>query len=119
MNADEVRTLVATHLVEKYPPLLLTFYNESAHQRGNYVVIGNDYGTELCVHLSDGRVYSIDPNGILPTRFVNGSISQLVDFIRIYSSTFEGKKSSCDGPTGREVFDELQQLDPLALNDPD
>ncbi|MGA2257829.1 MAG: SUKH-4 family immunity protein, partial [Thermoguttaceae bacterium] len=47
---------------------------------GDWLVVGDDYGTELRVD-GAGSVYSVDPRGKLPTRFVNSSLSALAEFI--------------------------------------
>jgi hypothetical protein len=117
MDFAEIRSLVASHLAEDYPPLLLSFYGENSSQRGDNVIIGNDCGTELCVRLNDGAIYSIDPLGALPIRFVNSSIEQLAGFIRLYNSWFGGEDDAeTEYPKIREEF---RRIDGLALNDPE
>src|SRR6478735_6409198 len=115
MDVAEIRTRVASHLTDDYPPLLLSFYGENSSQSGDYVIIGNDYGTELCVCLNDGANYSIDPRAGLPIRFVNSGIEQLAGFIRAYNSQFnrEGEPETAY----REIRDEFRRIDGLALKD--
>jgi hypothetical protein len=71
MTVTEIRDLVTSGLPGRYEHLLLTFYGQECRPNGEHVIIGDDYGTDLCVRLSDGAVYSIDPRKELPTRFMN------------------------------------------------
>jgi hypothetical protein len=86
MTITEIRELVSSRLPGRYAPLQLTFYGQESRLKGGHVIIGDDYGTDLCVRLSDGAVYSIDPKDELPTRFVNSGIEQLAKFIEVSES---------------------------------
>jgi hypothetical protein len=77
MSPDEIRELVATRLPPSYNHLRLTFYGRESQLQGDHVVIGDDYGTKLCVRLEDGCIYSVDPRHKLETCFMNSSIEQL------------------------------------------
>jgi hypothetical protein len=44
-------------LPDRYEPLLLTFRLADVFQRGEYLIIGDDEGTDLCVQQSDGTVW--------------------------------------------------------------
>jgi hypothetical protein len=117
MELSEVCQLVAEQLPDKYEPGLLTFYHQGCRPRDDYVVIGDDYGTELCVRLSDGAVYSIDPEGSLPTRFMNSGIRQLAKFISIYDA---GRAETPTEPGWREaqrLRNEMAAIDPKAVED--
>ncbi len=113
MDVAKVRTLVTNLLPVCYEPLQLTFYGQRARRHGGYVVIGDDYGTELRVRLSDGAVYSIDPDSQLPVRFVNSGIEQLAKFIQLYRSSTEAATSDTDTATlARQMRARLALLDP-------
>ncbi|WP_254506965.1 SUKH-4 family immunity protein [Anatilimnocola floriformis] len=81
MSADAFKSEVAAKLPAQYEPLLLTFYGLESQVNRGMLVIGDDYGTELCLDLSSGNIQSIDPNSEHPTRFMNSSIAQLAQFI--------------------------------------
>jgi predicted component of type VI protein secretion system len=113
-----VRDLVTVRLPRRYEPLQLTFYGEQSRPSGEYVVIGDDYGTELRVRMSDGAVFSIDPDGALPTRFVNSSVERLCEFIAVYQSY--GGRTAADtevSPTARRLRGQLAAVDPAAFGD--
>ncbi len=100
MTLVEIRDLVAARLPERYDYLKLTFYGGESCREGDYVVIGNDYGTKLCARLDDGSIYSIDSEGEYPTRFVNSGVEQLARFIEV-SESFAGTTLDCESLAGR------------------
>src|SRR5512135_1673625 len=51
MTLAEIRDLAASRLPERYDHLKLTFYGRESRLQGDHVVIGNDYGTDLCARL--------------------------------------------------------------------
>lgn len=107
----EIQDQVAKRLPSRYEPLLLTFYGREARQSGDDVIIGDDYGTELHVR-ADGSVHSVDPEGKLPTRFVNSSVAHLAQFIEIVSGT-----DRADDVREREMWGKLAAIDPTAFAD--
>ena len=68
-------------LPERYEPLLLTFHDPKIVDGAT--VIGNDYGTLF--HLVNSEIISIDPNSILPQRFVNSSTDRLAACIAAHT----------------------------------
>jgi hypothetical protein len=86
MTLLEIRELVAKRLPERYEHLQFTFYGRESQPKGDHVIIGNDYGTDLCVRLDDGSIYSIEPEEKLPMRFMNSGIEQLARFIETCES---------------------------------
>ena len=54
-----------------------------------YWVVGDDYGTEITLSIR-GDVWSIDPEGQLPRRFINASIAHFVLFLGLYEAEYEG-----------------------------
>jgi hypothetical protein len=120
MNAAEIRELVIERLPKRYEPLQLTFYHEKRGPAGDYVLIGDDYGTQLCVHLTDGAVYSIDPESEYPTRFVNSGVHQLAKFIQTYQSYAALSKTDAElVPVAARMRAELASLDSAAFSDSD
>jgi hypothetical protein len=114
-DLDEIRELVATRLPRSYDPLLLTFYGRDAREvNGGEILIGNDYGTELRVRSADGVVLSVDPQGKLPTRFVNSGVEQLARFLEVVSAVDRGDDR--DGGK-RSMRDRLRAIDPPAFAD--
>jgi len=105
-------------LPDRFEPLLLSFC-EKLHTltlgEQQLLVLGDDEGTKLCLR-SDGCVLSVDPEGELPTRFVNASPGKLARCIGLYQSfvALEDDAPRVEGKTLREA---LAAIDPLALED--
>jgi len=119
MDLSEVRQLVAEQLPNRYEPVLLTFYGHESRPRGDYIIIGDDYGTELCVRLSDGAVYSVDPEGSLPRRFMNSGIRQLAKFISIYETGRAEAPSEPGCLEARRLRNKMAEIDLKAIEDPE
>jgi hypothetical protein len=118
MTVSEIRDLVASRLPRRYEQLKLTFYAQECRPKGEHVVIGDDYGTDLCVRLSDGAVYSIDPQGELPTRFMNSGIQQLARLIEV-SESFSDSPVTDTEILSRQMREALAQIDPKAFAHPE
>jgi SUKH-4 immunity protein of toxin-antitoxin system len=118
MDLCEAIAIAAKRLPGEYEPLQLTFYGERSRPSRDHVVIGDDYGTELRVRLSDGAVVSIAPDGQLPSRFVNSSIERLASFIDAYRSYAGPASADADvAPLVRQLREQLTGIDPAALDD--
>src|SRR4051794_34017362 len=111
MTITEIRGLVASRLPSRYEHLKLTFYGQDCRPRGDHVVIGDDYGTDLVLRLSDGAIYSVDPKGTLPTRFMNSGIQQLARFIEV-SESFSDSPITDAEILSRQMREALTQIDP-------
>lgn len=48
-----------------------------------YIIIGNDYGTSICVNLKD-EIVSVDPNHEYPPRYINKNLEIFLKFISIF-----------------------------------
>ncbi len=118
MTIAQISELVSIHLPNRYEPLLLTFYHNACRATDEYVIIGDDYGTDLCARLSDGAVLSIDPQKEFPTRFVNSGIQQLAQFIEI-SKSFGDSKITDSAALAQQMQETLAKIDPKAFCDPD
>ncbi len=75
-------TIITAELPQIYEPLLLTFYRVPQRE-GDWIVIGNDWATELRVDAA-GAVYSFDFLSEKGSRFVNSSVRQLARFIEAH-----------------------------------
>jgi len=106
-------------LPTSYEPLLLTFHQPRLVDGA--MVVGNDDGAQL-VLVSDA-VFSVDPKGRLPRRFVNSSIAA-------FASCIEAHREYCDAVTnasseaeelrvGELLAAALAKIDSAALADPE
>jgi hypothetical protein len=115
MTLADIRQLVATRLPERYDHLQLTFYGKRCQPQGEHVVIGDDYGTNLCARLDDGSIYSIDPQKKLETCFMNSGVEQLGRFIEV-SESFTGTTLDSES-LARELRDALAAIDGRAFTE--
>lgn len=106
MTLGQIRELAARCLPSRVDIMHLSFYGHDSEPDGDHVIIGDDYGTNLCVRPSDGSVWAIDPRHELPTRFVNSDIERL-------SRCIEATKTVTDAEGLREA---LAKNDPPALS---
>ena len=115
--------IASAGLPDRYEPLLLTFRLASAFPRGEYLVIGDDEGTDLCVRQSDGAVLAVDPEGHLPTRFINADVRKLALCIASYERyrlALEGLGSEEGELAAVTALErEIAAIDPAALEDPE
>ena len=113
---EPVPSDVTAGLPKIYEPLLLTFYAEPQRE-GDWIVIGNDWGTELRVD-GAGAVYSLDSDGEKPTRFVNSSVWQLARSIKMHRAfAVEPFSTTSDHTSAIKAFrDQLANIDPAAFS---
>jgi hypothetical protein len=120
LDITEVRALVARRLPKRYEALQLTFYGEQCRPCGSYIVIGDDYGTELRIRLSDGAVLSIDTENTLPTRFVNSSVERFAESIDVHRSyDWRAADDTEVARLARKLREQLAGLDSAAINEPE
>jgi hypothetical protein len=81
MTSEVINEIIKARLPSRYEPLLLTFYGDNVRESGNLIIFGDDYGTNLCLNLDDGCIYSVDPKNELPIRFVNTNVELLAKFL--------------------------------------
>src|SRR5258708_3445006 len=115
MTLADIQELVATRLPKDYDHLRLTFYGKECRPQGEYVVIGDDYGTSLCARLDDGSIYSIDPRKRLETCFMNSGVEELTRFIEV-SESFTGTTLDSES-LAREMRDALAAIDSRAFTE--
>ena|ERR1700722_14791405 len=114
MTLADIRELAAGSLPEDYEHLELTFYGQKSRLVEDRVIIGDDCTTDLCVRLSEGGVYSIDPEEKLPTRFVNSSIPQLASCLEV-SKSFSQTTNTDAEILSRQMREALTRIDPQAF----
>ena len=73
-----------------------------------YVVIGNDYGTDICINSKD-EVISVDPQNKLPTRFINRDLKSFLDFIVIYIVFRDKISNANDEKEALRLLDEIRK----------
>jgi hypothetical protein len=121
VNLAFVETAV-TRLPESYEPLLLAFYRAPLKVIDGAVVIGTDDQTDFRVDLADGRVSSVDPEGDVPPRFVNSSMTQLADALAAYRE-YAGQVRVVDEDEATRLVQELRRrlkaTDASAAADPE
>ena len=109
---EDASGMVDQYLPSKFERLLLTFYGKAVQPRNGMLLIGDDYGTDLLLDPEDGTIYSVDPNGALPTRFVNSGIKQLA------ASLAAHREAEAIGSV-QHLRSQIHAIDPQALADPD
>lgn len=83
----------------------------------DYVVIGSDFGTNICINSSD-EVVSVDPELEYPTRFINANLTCFLKCIIIYLKHEKDVTKADDNEIDRLIADiksEFTQADPHAL----
>src|SRR5262249_1033405 len=107
---------------------LLTFYTNSRvlqilrHAGSTFVVIGDDYGTKICIGEDTGELISIDEEGKLPTRYINSRIDLFLVFLEIYLTAQQSRDDTTDAEAfalARHLRHEFRSLDQQALDDPE
>jgi SUKH-4 immunity protein len=121
VNLHLVEAAVTT-LPQSYEPLLLTFYRPPLKVVEGAAVIGTDEGSEFRIDLASGRVSSVDPKGVLPSRFVNSTINQLADAIAAHRE-YASRVCNVDEADASRVVQELRRrltvADAAATSDPE
>ena len=108
--------------------LLIHFYAHAeilvidTHSQERFLIIGDDYGTKLGIKENSGEILSIDPDGTLPTRFVNSGILTLLAFLETYLKE-RPKLAQVSDEEAVEIVtsmkDTLRALDARSLDDPE
>jgi hypothetical protein len=108
--------------------VLLTFYTDSPklqtlrHAGSKFLVIGDDYGTKLCIKEGTGELVSIDDVGELPFRYINSRIDVFLVFLEIYLTAQQSRKDTTKAEAralAARLRDEFLLLDPPALDNPE
>lgn len=72
----------------------------------SYVVIGNDFGTDICINDKD-EIISIDKENEYPIRFVNKSLKDLLECIFIYKQ-YEQEINNAEDDDIESILDEIR-----------
>jgi hypothetical protein len=95
--------------------------DEQASLLHGYEVVGRDERCLFCMD-ADGCLWLVDPDGQLPTRFVDSSMQQfgaiLSAFQRVWANRQDAGEDEAAEATA-ELTAAIAGLDPHALNDPD
>jgi hypothetical protein len=123
MNDQAIEEIFAARLPDNYEPLLLTFYGNAVREVGNLIVFGDDSGTNICLNLYDGFVYSVDLKNELPTRFVNTDVDCLGKFLSAHQRyASEVIKTDSEGEQlkiVKRLREELVAIDSKAFDEPE
>jgi len=115
MTATEIRNLAAKNLPHRYEPLNLIFFGSESRLADEYVFIGReDYGPDICVNVANGEVFSIDPEGRLPSRLINSSIKELGRCIEV-ADKYPRKAGEGPEVTADYLREEITRIDARAL----
>ncbi|MCX4747106.1 SUKH-4 family immunity protein [Kitasatospora sp. NBC_01287] len=95
----------------------------AAPDAGGYLVLGNDYGRQLCVQYGTAAVVAVDLEGTTEApRFVNSGVPEFVRSLALLGRMWPLRYGLTPDQAGRWTADfqaELAALDPAALQAPD
>lgn len=95
----------------------------AAPDAGGYLVLGNDYGRQLCVQYGTAAVVAVDLEGTgEPPRFVNSGVPEFVRSLTLLGRMWPLRYGLTPDQAGRWTTDfqaELAAIDPAALQVPD
>lgn len=72
-----------------------------------HVIIGNDFGTYICINRKQ-QIVSIDPQNEYPIRFVNKNLETLLQFIAIILS-YEDKMNEANDDETYQIMQEIRK----------
>ncbi|WP_245872267.1 SUKH-4 family immunity protein, partial [Streptomyces alboverticillatus] len=98
----------------------------AAADAGSYLVMGSDYGRQLCVQYGTAHIVAVpmeSPDGQpAPPRFVNTSLPQFVRSLALLGKMWRWRYGLTPEQAGRwtvDFQDQLAALDPAALSSPE
>jgi hypothetical protein len=95
----------------------------AAPDAGGYLVLGNDYGRQLCVQYGTAAVVAVDLEGTNePPRFVNTGVPEFIRSLALLGRMWPLRYGLTPDQAGRWTADfqaELAAVDPAALQAPD
>lgn len=96
---------------------------QAAPDAGGYLVLGNDYGRQLCVQYGTAAVVAVDLEGTAQApRFVNTGVPEFVRSLALLGRMWPLRYGLTPDQAGRWTTDfqaELAAIDPAALQAPD
>lgn len=103
-----------------YEPLDFIQFNieeiENIKLDEEYIIIGNDFGTNICINHKD-EIFSIDMENEYPIRFINKNLEAFLEFIIIFLS-HENEINGADDEINQvlqEIRTEYEMIDIQAL----
>lgn len=72
-----------------------------------HIIIGNDFGTNICINYKD-EIVSIDLENEYPIRFINKNLETFLEFIVIFL-LYEDKINDADDDEIKQVMQELRK----------
>jgi hypothetical protein len=91
--------------------LTLTFYGLGSRQKGDDITFANDGFVDLCVSVTDGRVYAKDRSGKRADRFVNAAFERFIAFFTAYAEHAE-KIRTADIRSDKKYTDLVRAMRP-------
>ncbi|TCS93245.1 SUKH-4 family immunity protein [Hazenella coriacea] len=91
---------------------------ELAYESKQIVSIGDDFGTKICIEPDSDQIISIDEQAEYPTRFVNSSITNLLQFMMIYKKKLPALKDATDEEACKivdQINKEYKRIDSKAI----
>jgi SUKH-4 immunity protein len=79
----------------------------------DYLAVAYEHGATLAVHPESEQLWSVDPSGVLPTRFVNTDLAWFLLFLGLLEAGGEDEAGFA------AVEHRLAAEDPRALDDPE
>lgn len=93
-----------------YEPLNFIQFNieeiENIKLDEEYIIIGNDFGTNICVNHKD-EIVSIDTENEYPIRFINKNLETFLEFTIIFLS-YENKINAANDDEINQVIQEIK-----------
>lgn len=90
-----------------------------------YRTVGIDSATAICLDERDGwRIYAVDIDGVIPTRFMNSSVPQLAEFLIVFrdGAGVELPELASEGELEASALaleQEFRRIDPSVFSDED
>lgn len=88
----------------------------------DYIVIGDDYGTKLCIEGESDKIVSVNIEENMNIRFINSNLEFFLEFLQIFF-TKKPELIGVDDLKAVEIVnsikDSFNKIDPVALNNED
>lgn len=87
-----------------------------------FIRIGTDGRTQLCVAIGSGAVFAVDPAGKLPCRFVSSSLIAFLELLSLYHNYAERVQSLGEDQADtlvEQVAQEMSSVDSAAFDGPE
>ncbi len=127
LSAD-LRAFLSNVGLPKECPLLVNFYtgvgllDQLNYESEIFYVVGDDYGTKICIRAKTEDVWAIDPNGEIPRRFISTSVRLFLVLLQIYLSRQDELRDASDEDAVilvQQMRGQFNRVDAHALEDPE